>query len=431
MSSYTEISPNEPDVMPDYVDDKPPPRSSAKKPAPEKKPAATPTAVSAIETAVEPEPQIQPETPPPLSETATADSEQATHREGECVPNVPDIAPAFISAEEEARLAAPEPADDAAAFAPPPAAAPRSPWMKWYIAATVLVVAVFGMLVISQAVSALALARTLPVWAQYLLLIPLGFCCLAVLVVGVSLLHSWFRLRAVRQVDMGALEELRNRAKSRQDGVEHFQEARNQLEGYLQRFPLTHVGQANLVAAGVHAEKVESLAKCRHRLVGLSIDSRTWLDDFRGQFQSELDLAAKSRVNAWSLKAAGCVIASPLPLLDSVLVLGISLKMLKDLCTIYNVRATKTGCLVLLNRAVVAAFIAGVAEDATEVAGGMAAEELSQALGESTVNSLGARMAGVVAPKLGEGAINAFFIRRLGRAAIRMLQPLRPKPGKK
>lgn len=457
MASYAEISPNEPDIIPDYVDDKtassgtlPGARADGRVVPAKKDTVMTPEAgVVAAVTSKNEEPVIRssrgmeqamstiPEIQSPSSVNAmTADKGidgrkrplaeplKTLHREGECIPNVPDIQPDFIG--EAEAVAITESSTLSAPVAEPPEPA-RSPWMRWYLVGTLLVVSVFGMLVFSQAVSALALARTLPVWAQYLLLIPLGVCCLAVLGVCGSLVHGWFKLRAVRQVDMSALEELRSRAKSRQDGIEHFQEARTTLEEYLRRYPLTHEGQTGLVRAGITPERIESLAKARHRLVDRSVDSRTWLEDFGVHFQADLDQAALSRVNSWAIKAAGCVIASPLPLLDSALVLGISMKMMKDLCTIYNVRSTRTGSLVLLNKAIVAAFIAGVAEDATEVAGGLAAEELSQMVGESTLNSLGARVAGVVAPKLGEGAINAFFIRRLGKATVRMLQPLRPK----
>lgn len=444
MSSYTEVSPNEPDIMPDYVDDKPPPRRET--PRVERRNTARKTVVPEMAAALSAvaEPPVVVEAPAsaeqvlpdeisePVAAEEPAGNAGTGHRDGECVPNVPDVLPAYVSAEEAARATGPETLPE-----PEPVLAPSeprtgpSPWWKWGVLGTVLVVAVFGMLVFSQAVSALALARTLPVWAQYLLLIPLGFCCLAVLYVCGSVARAWLRLRAVRQVDLASLDELRNRAQSRKDGVERVQEARAGLETYLRNYPLTHEGQAELVRAGLAAERVEDLARVRHRLVGLSIDSRSWLDDFRDHFQGELDRAALARVNGWSLKAAGCVIASPLPLLDSALVLGISLKMLRDLCVLYNVRASRTGCLVLFCKAVGVAFIAGVAEDGVEAAGGVAAEELSQVIGEGAVNSMGARMAGIVAPKLGEGAINAFFIRRLGKAAVRMLQPLRPKAVKK
>lgn len=414
MATYTEISPNEPDVLPDYVDGKTPPSATAVHEAPPR----TRTELQPpeyVDTQSEPARMVEPIAEPPSASSA--------HRDGECVPNVPDVPPDTVSEAEAAAVAGTATVSETV----PDFEAPPSRWMRWSLAGTVLVVAAFGVLVFSQAISALALAATLPVWAQYALLIPLGFCCLAVIGVCLALVRSWLRLRALRQVDLGALEELRSRAQTRQDGVEHFQEARGRLEDYLGRYPLDVDGRIRLAAAGVQPHEIETLAAGREHLAGRATDSRSWLVDFREHFQNGLDAAANRRVNAWAVKAAGCVIASPLPLLDAALILGISFKMLKDLSSMYNVRTGRAGSLVLLNRAVAAAFLAGVAEDATEIAGGLASEELAGMVGEGTLTSAGAKVAGVVAPKLGEGALNALFVRRLGKAAIRLLQPLRPQ----
>ncbi|MCD8350785.1 MAG: DUF697 domain-containing protein [Planctomycetaceae bacterium] len=397
MPGYTDISPNEPDVTPDYIDDT---RQSA------------PTAV--MEPPSRPASAVKPEAAP-----------SSSHRDGECIPNVPDVEPETVPLERVASSVRPDPLASASVDVPPPS----SPWLRWYLGATVLVVGAFCFFLTSQAISSLAYAATLAPWLRYPLLGILGLSCLAVLVVCVALVRSWMRLRRVRQVDLDALQELRRRAKSREDGLEHMQAARASLEEYLLTYPLSAAKQPVLLSAGLKPETLEKLARSRDYLVGRSVDSMTWLDDFGRGFQDELDAAARARIKVWSLRAAGCVIASPLPFLDAVLVLSIALKMLRDVCVIYNIRASRSGLLLLLNKAIAAAFIAGVAENATEIAGGYAAEELSEMVGEGVLDSLGARVAGVVAPKLGEGAVNAFFIHRLGRSAVRMVQPLKPKKG--
>ena len=423
--STTEISPNEPDVMPDYVDGKPAAATAAAAPEPARETVPPPEPLPQMPADQPPPPYMdmesRPASVPEPEKPATANGETANHRDGECVPNVPDVEPAFISPGEAEALAAKPAEKPDPDFAPPAA-----PWWRWHLLATILVLGLFGVVVFSQAISALAMAATLPQWAQYALLIPLGASCLAVLWVGFSLLKSWLRLKAIRQIDLGALEELRQRAQTRQDGVEHFQEARTQLESYLNAYPLAVADILRLHQSGLAATDIEELARARDFLRGRSQDSRSWLAEFREQFQSRLDEAAARRVKAWAVRAAGCVIASPLPLLDAILVLAIALKMIKDLCSIYNVRSSRAGAFMLLNRAVFAAFVAGVAEEGADMAGEWAMGELSEMVGESTINSLGAKAAGLVAPKLGEGAVNAFFVRRLGRATIRMLQPLAP-----
>ncbi len=448
MSAVSELSPNEPDVVPDYIDDLPGSPEMGKTVAARKtiqdrdnrsappvenvlkiKPASEPAAAAPVPVRT-PVPTLD---SPHIANAAAANNAAdpgpaakraaaAAHRENECVPNVPDITPDFLSdAEAGAAVGARRPPESR----PDPQTGDAPVWLRWRMLGLVLLSGCLGLVLISQAISAFALAASLPVWARYLLLIPLALCGLAVVFVGVRLGEAWLRLRAIHQVDMESLEELRRRAESRQDGIEHLQNARTHLENYLKHYPVASA--AALRAAGLANPALEKLAAGRERLIGRALDSRSWLEDYRASFQTHLDAAAMARVNAWSLKAAGCVIASPLPLLDAALILGISLKMLKDLCVLYNVRTSKSGSLLLLKRTIAAAFIAGVASDGMEIAGGWAGEELGGFLGESTLNSLGARVAGVVTPKLGEGAINAFFIRRLGKAAICLLQPLRAK----
>lgn len=483
MTKRSGLNPNIPDIEPDYVDIESPPSKppDSNKPSPatsigaDKKVVAAPThflnaeilpAATPSEHNAGKEPPLDPTISPPpaptprevedsipdstgiAKELITIDSNTGTeemepsvagrsdkanhgaetsetngHRAHECIPNVPDSTPDIVSGTEEA-VAAKLPgtvADDA------PEPTVNNSWLRWDLVVTVLIISIFGLLVFSQAISALALAATLPVWAQYLLLIPLGVCCLAVLFVCANVVIAWFRLRRVRQIDLEALEELRRRAKTRKDAVDHFQAARTELQNYLERYPLDADGARRLQAAGVSAATCEKLVRDRDYLLGKTTDSLSWLGEFRDQFQSTLEQSARARIKYWSLVAAGCVIASPIPLLDAALILGVASKMIKDLCFIYNVRSGRSTAFVILNRAIITAFIAGVAEDAAAMATDAASDELAGIFGESAIGAFGAGMARFIAPKLGEGAINAFFINRLGKATLRLLQPLKPR----
>lgn len=436
MPNQTEISPNVPDVMPDYIDLPPSPRPKNRREGPIQtaaavsRHAATETRTANPQSPVpEPEPSVSdasaasgtPKTETmPDSATAIPSGASGRHRDSECVPNIPDAQPEFVS---ESQIASPIKHGRTPEIIPPPA--PWS-WFRWDVLLTVAIVSVFGFMVFSQAVSALAMAATLPVWVRYALLIPLGVFCLGILVFCGSVVAAWFRLRAVRQVDMAALEELRRRAQTRQDGVEHFQAARAELEHYVGKYPLDADSIQSLKTAGIPLETAEKLVGERKYLLNRTSDSHSWIAEFRDHFQSHLDASAKSRIRQWSLVAAGCAMASPVPLLDAALVLGVSMKMIKDLCRIYNVRSSRSSSLLLLSRAVMTAFIAGVAEDAVGMAGDVAGDELAGMLGESAAAGMGASFAKLAGPKLGEGAINAFFVHRLGRATIRLLQPLKP-----
>lgn len=468
MPEQDTIAPNIPDVQPDYIDlddvtaPSPPPNRRASSPAAASaqlretaenvavavidppqpvRPAIQPVAETRRETpspipvlphplpvsttpypTPPPQPAVSeiPPPPPPARQTA-APGVESRHREGECIPNIPDVAPQMVT--RPAPGVDPD-AERLAGRSRPGLAIPS--WLKWtYFGATLLITAVFGLFLSSQTISALAMAQNLPGWAQFFLLVPLALCGLVVLGVCVSLVWTWVRLNTFQQVNIPEIDELQRRAESRKDGLEHFQAARLSLEKYLNDYPLADATAKRLQNAGLPDDVRKQLAEERPRLLKKSTDSKSWLNDFQRLVQTPLDQAAAKRVNSWSLKAAGCVIASPLPLLDAILILGISYKMIQDLATIYNLRASGMATLILLTRGIRNAFIAGVGEDVTVGAGNMLGDQMAGVLGTGALGTLGSSMTRVVAPKLGEGAINGLFMRRLGKATIRMLQPLR------
>lgn len=414
MPRHAEISPNTPDVAPDYVDTAggspvatlpPPPAGNAEPDESPRRPSLEPALVLNAEF------------------VAPAAESPSPHREGECVPNIPDVPPELVSEDKVVKPA--RPAGPATGL-PAPGEKTRRSWLRWDVALLVLVLSLFGCMVVSQAISALAMTATLPVWMQYALLVPLGLFFLGILYFCGTVVAAWLRLRTVRQVDLAALEELRRRSQTRKDGVEHFQAARLELENYLAAYPANAEGAQRLKTAGISSEAFEALDRERNFLLDRPTDSHSWLGEFQERFQSRLDKTAKGRIRQWAVVAAGCAMASPVPLLDAALILGVAMKMIKDLCLLYNVRSGRASSLVLLSRAVTTAFIAGIAEDAVSTAADAAGDELTGIFGESALGGFGAGIAKTLAPKLGEGAVNAFFINRLGKATMRLLQPLKP-----
>ncbi|MDR1519303.1 MAG: DUF697 domain-containing protein [Planctomycetota bacterium] len=410
-SKPLDISPNIPDIAPDYADAGARPGKSGT----ERRPAPTGgmPAAARLESALFLNAEI-------LARPEPAVAAAPAHRNGECVPNVPDAPPDIVDAPPIAEVAPP------AASGPLPAE-PRRSWLRWDVFAVPLILSLFGLLVFSQALNALAVASALPAWAGYLLLIPMGLCCLVILFVCAGVVAAWFKLRAVRQVDLEALDDLRRRAESRRDSIAGFKAARTEVENYLKNYSLAEDGVQRLREAGLAGDAAETLARERERLLGKVADSRSWLADFQDGFQAALDGNARSRIRHWSMLAAGCAVASPIPLLDAALILAVALKMIGDLCRIYNVRGGRSVGLVLLNRAILAAFIAGAAQDAANALAGAAGDEFAGLFGETALADLGAAVGRAVAPKLGEGAANALFINRLGKTAMRLLQPVRTK----
>ncbi|MDR3077141.1 MAG: DUF697 domain-containing protein [Planctomycetota bacterium] len=402
----TSASPNIPDVEPDYVDLAAAVAGSGRE-----------AAFSAIV------PKNTARNQPGAGTKAEASgAEISEHRRDECVPNVPDSQPDFVDSPAAGGAVRILRDGEEEAESPIGKAAPSFFRLgHWTVALAVF--SLFSLLVFSQALSALTLAQSLPVWARWLLLAPMGLCVLILLVLAVGLAVAWFRLRSLVQVDLAALAELDRRSATRREGVHGFRTARVAIEEYLAAYPLEGEGRRRLRKAGCAPETLEALLQERDWLFRRKTDSLSWLDDFRTHFQDRVDREAKARIRAWSLKAGFCALASPIPLLDAILVLGVCLRLLGDVATIYNVRCGRLAALALFNRTVFAAFLAGAAGAVGEAA----AEELSELAGEAGLGAALGGAVGLASAKLAEGAANALFVGRLGRAAQSLLRPLRPK----
>lgn len=383
---------------------------------------------------------------PPATAPAKSPAPSPVHRENECIANVPDATPDLLAADVASRPLASvntDPVGDAEG------GVPRAfGWLgRGYLAAVALLAGLFGLFVFGQVINTLALMDRLPAWAWWLCAVPVGLCGLVVLGVCVSMIMSWFRLRKFRQVNMDALAALAERAKTRQDGIRHGQEACERLKGYLEAFPLggAEDGEgAPCPPSGLDPETLADLREKRAWLSGRKIDSMAWIAAFRAHFQAPLDGASDRLVKRYALQAGLCAMASPLPLLDTLLILGLSMRMIRDLCGIYRLRVTSMTAPVLFVRVVRNAFLAGVgqetarwgyetAEDwvktfsgagASDGAADGAAETAAEVAGHTMAGGIASSAMRFVGPKLAEGAVNALFMQRLGRAAIRLLQPV-------
>ncbi|MDR2392444.1 MAG: YcjF family protein [Planctomycetota bacterium] len=397
------LNPNVPDIEPDYVEPS--------------FPGSKPSVASPRERLFHPDGHDKNAS---AAETAgVAPPPGGGHRSGECPPNIPDAEPLLVPDSELGRESVPWNADASPETIFPVAGSVLPSWFRvGYFAAGLAAFSLFGLFALGQIANTLAFARTLPVWAAWLLLAPLGFCALLLAAAAIAAGVAWFQLRAVRQVSLAALDALRQREDSRREGILSLQAARTCLERYLEDYPLSGPGAERLLTAGFVPDALEELAGERDYLLARACDSLSWLNDFRDHFQDRMDCMATARIRAWSFKTAVSVIASPLSLLDSVLALYAAFRMLRELALIYNLRCDGAALPFLLGRVLFAAFLAGAAGEAAEAMGESLQEELSSLAG------LG--LAGRIAPKIGEGTINYLFISRLGRAAMKLLQPVRP-----
>ncbi|MDR0361302.1 MAG: YcjF family protein [Planctomycetota bacterium] len=401
--SMNHLPPGEPDAMPAYID----------VPGPEDRPATQRASAPTIAAA--------------RDEPGSAREDASLHRENECVGNTPDIEPTLADGN---FTAMPEPSPP---FMEDEDASPIRPgWFRrGYPAFALLLGALFPLFVLGQALSAIALASPLPGWAKYVFYPAMAVCGVVALGVCLAFVRSWFRLRAVRQVNLDALDRLRALAESRRLGLRRCREARERLTRYLADYPLDRQG-----AGGFDADAIRELRSAREHLVSLSGDSRAWLRAYADQFQRRLDEQAGKIVRAHALRAGVCAMASPVPLLDALLVLGVAVRMLSSLCRVYNLRLDATALPLLLVRVIKVAFLAGIGQEAIHFgidrAGDVlrllseeeSAELAAEAAGEGILGAAGASVARFAGAKLAEGAVNGLFMRRLGRTAIRLLKPV-------
>lgn len=302
-------------------------------------------------------------------------------------------------------------------------------WLHWgFLAALAVMIAVFGFYLFCQIITVVAMTQTLPTWAQLILLPPLAICGLAVLLVFAGFIWSWVKLSKFKQIDINILNDLERLQNTRSDATHHFQNAKRALRAYLGKYPLADDSEKTngRAAFPIPAQTAKELKAARQRLYDERTDSRRWIEKFAAEFQKPLDQLAKKKVDNYALKAGALTAASPLSLLDSILTLGLSFGMLKELCRLYHLRVSGLGLPVLMARVIKNAFIADQADNLSE-----AGVNLYNELYKESAAAVGGGLIGldvlkrVVGAKVAEGTINGLFMRRLGLAAQRLLQPVR------
>jgi putative membrane protein len=139
--------------------------------------------------------------------------------------------------------------------------------------------------------------------------------------------------------------------------------------------------------------------------------ARDALGLFEREVLAALDRAAMAAVGRAARDTALGTAASPLALLDAVLVVARSLRMIREIAAIYGFRPGGLAALGLLRRVIVQAV--GVA--GADLAGEVTAEMLG---------GLGHKVAGTVSTRLGVGLFAGTRVARLGLATLRACRPM-------
>jgi uncharacterized membrane protein YcjF (UPF0283 family) len=252
----------------------------------------------------------------------------------------------------------------------------------------------------------------------------------------------WRRLRVNQQIQLTKVSAASQRLSSDMMGA-----ARKQLQTYLKTYDLSLDSPLyrQFRTLGFGPESLKRLDECRQRLLLESrpISSREWIDEFRRDWLDALDARARARISRYGKFVALKTAISPYAILDFLVVIYNNFRMLQDLCLLYQVRTGLAGTVYLLGLCIFQAFMAGAVNEALDAIGEGGAEEGADAAAESLgdggpelveeasregfsriLSGVGEHFLGSAATKAAEGMANWFFLRRIGRQAMRLLQPL-------
>jgi hypothetical protein len=308
-------------------------------------------------------------------------------------------------------------------------------WLGWFgtpfvLAMLVGSVGLAGFFIFNQVLSVLHTLASQPPWVQYI-----GYAGLALF--GACVLYSFVRfaylyatLRRNRQIQVKGLQELSRRTRLRWLAFAKSAEAKAQLEEYLRAFPLdTEKDRKTLTKLGIADDVQMRLRAAREELLDHArfASSDQWFARFRDSFQAELDTVAEARVKYWASRIWVVTAVAPNAMVDSGATLFYTFSMLSDLCKVYSLRAGRAGTAVLLGRVFFNAYLAGQGaewEKVVEDQYDQLFHEAMNVVGVGVGSNLAGKILGKVGARATTGYLNRVLVIRLGRYAIRLLQPV-------
>jgi uncharacterized membrane protein YcjF (UPF0283 family) len=300
----------------------------------------------------------------------------------------------------------------------------RPPWQGALLAAGTIIVGLALLVLFSQAAALLDQVSRLPAWAAPIAMAGLALIVLAILAALARLSWVFIRLGRSPRVSTKALRELAERKETRALSLQRSAAAKAQLAGILASYPLGRAkDRLRLSRLGLTADEIDRLESAARTLRTQDVGGdAAWIDQFERLFVSVLDDAARRRVNrcAWMVGLKTAVV--PGGGFDAAIVMINSYLLIADLCILYNLRAGPWGTATVLVHVLINALTATQVEDLAGAAADHWTEHLSQHLGGLAAGLT--QVAGKVAARVGDGAVNAVLTRRLGTVAIRQLRPI-------
>ena len=286
-----------------------------------------------------------------------------------------------------------------------------------------------GLFVYAQVIAVLGHLAVQPVAVQGAGYALLGVLALAVFIAILRILVLYVRLRRNQQIRIEGLRELQTRTRLRWLALAKTREARERLENYLRDYPLALPRRNRLASLGLTSERCRELEAIRSELLDPNkfTTSGEWFDQFRNRYQAILDESAQERIRYWANRAMLVTAISPNSLIDSLATSYFGFAMLADLCQVYNLKAGRTGTIVLLGRVFFNAYLAGNLNDIEKLAEDQYDQLFAQGfqvVGIGVSSQVASQFLGKVGAKATTGYLNRLLLMRLGRYACRLLRPV-------
>ena len=296
-------------------------------------------------------------------------------------------------------------------------------WIGWGVAS------VLGLFLVAQGTALVDDIRMLPTPFDWIAGVSASVFAIILIVLILKLGIMLARLRRSPAISLRSLEALQQRERWQRLAKRHTEHAKGELQDYLKGYELGGDTRKRLRVFGVSEDQYDKLVEAHESLLGdepLSPDE--WLKAFSLRFQSILDAAAERRAKSYAMKVGVATAATPVAVIDQLIVLYSCVALTKELMTIYGLRPAFGQTATLLARSIVATYLSGLAQELSEDGVDTVWDTVAQYQEEL---STGPWMQGIAAKigaaKIAEGALNGFLIQRLGKRTISLLQPVRPE----
>ena len=292
-------------------------------------------------------------------------------------------------------------------------------WIGWGV------VSVLGLFLVAQGAALVDDIRVLPTPFNWIAGVSASVFAIILTVLILKLGIMLARLHRSPAIPLRSLAALQQREQWRQLAKQHIERAKGELQDYLKGYELGGDTRKRLRVFGVSEDQYDKLVEAHESLLGdepLSPDE--WLKAFSLRFQSILDAAAERRAKSYAMKVGVATAATPVAVIDQLIVLYSCVALTKELMTIYGLRPAFGQTATLLARSIVATYLSGLAQELSEGGVDMVVDGTAQELLGPSMLGLTAKIG---AAKMAEGIFNGVLIRRLGKRTISLLQPVRPE----